>query len=439
MFKHLRIKLKIIGGFTAVLTLSIVIALAGKWGMNKVSESVNNADDINRLVKYIEKAQIEQKNFIIYNDNKYTANALNIIDAMKTQIKTTSEKLPGTIYIEHIENISRALDDYKERFIKYTRLHSKNQTIETNTPQLQEALDNMEQSAHKAELLCINMRAELKNEMLNKMRYADNIISFTALFVIVLGIALSYTITRGITSQLEKHITSITEADKLASIGRLAVGIVHEVNNPITDASLNVELLKEDLSAITDTNQSFQQKLNRIEKDLDRVSAITAELLHFSYPKDLGFIRLNINSIINGALVLMENKLKDYTIERSFNDMPDVCGNPIKLEQVLINVLENSAEAMQNNGAIIIETSYSKGWIKIEITDTGCGIPPKNLPRIFDPFFTDKAKNVGTGLGLTIAYTIISQHKGFISIHSRQNKGAKVTIKLPIAKDEDYA
>lgn len=234
--------------------------------------------------------------------------------------------------------------------------------------------------------------------------------------------------------KLEEQLRRLAQSDKLASLGHLASGIAHEINNPLTNVSLNIQILKNKFENNTSDRETIQ-KLQAIERNLDRASAIAKELLQFSRKRESEFIPLNINDVITGSLTLLRFKLNDVKIDQNLSDMPDVMGDFGKLEQVFINILNNSVESMPNGGSISISTYHSNSEVKVEISDTGDGISEENLPRVFDPFFTTKEIGRGTGLGLSICHGIINQHNGSIEISSAIGKGTTVTVKLPVMEN----
>lgn len=232
-------------------------------------------------------------------------------------------------------------------------------------------------------------------------------------------------------TQRRRHEVEIARVGNLESIGRLAAGIAHEINNPLTNASLAMQLI---LGKFRDNIPSpdMLRKLENVDRNIDKASNIARELLQFSRPGLTAFVTENINTIIKSSLLLVEYLAKRVTIEVSLGDVPDVLCDPVKLEQVFINVLINAVEAMPEGGEIFIESSYADGAVTVVIEDTGTGIKGEDLSKVYEPFFTTKDVGQGTGLGLSICYGIIKQHSGNISISSGKEKGAVVTISLPV-------
>ncbi len=231
--------------------------------------------------------------------------------------------------------------------------------------------------------------------------------------------------------KIEQQTRRLVHSEKLASLGQLAAGIAHEINNPLTNASLGIETLKRKLK--TNGNaRDVVEKLDAVERNIDRASTIAQELLQFSRQRESEFIPLNIETVIKGALTLMQYKLSAIRVQQDLTPVSDIMGDPGKLEQVFINILANSLEAMPEGGAISVSTSQKGDFIRVRISDTGGGIAAENVSRVFDPFFTTKEIGKGTGLGLSICYGIIKQHQGTISISSTTGEGTTVSIRLPV-------
>jgi signal transduction histidine kinase len=230
--------------------------------------------------------------------------------------------------------------------------------------------------------------------------------------------------------KIEQQARLLVQTEKLSSLGQLAAGIAHEINNPLTNASLAIQTLKARLKGANEQPVAVE-KLDAIERNIDRASAIAQELLQFSRQRAEEFVPLNINSVISGSITLLGYKLRNIDLQRDLAPVPEVMGDGGKLEQVFINILSNSLEAMPDGGRIFISSSQKNGLIEVRVTDTGMGITGENLSRVFDPFFTTKEIGSGTGLGLSICYGIIKQHHGQIELASVVGKGTTATIRIP--------
>lgn len=235
-------------------------------------------------------------------------------------------------------------------------------------------------------------------------------------------------IIRDITEQLaiEKLEKQLLQSDKLATIGQLAAGVAHEINNPLGNISLYAQML---LKTIDDEN--VWNKVNIINDEADRAANIVRGLLDFARQSEPSMSPTNINGEITKVLNILEYELKDIKVITSFQDLPDINCDPGQISQVLMNILSNSFQAITSNGIITIETKGETNYVEIVISDNGCGIPEENLDKIFDPFFTTKKPGEGTGLGLSISYGIIKSHNGSIDVKSEVGKGTTFIIKLP--------
>ncbi len=232
--------------------------------------------------------------------------------------------------------------------------------------------------------------------------------------------------------KIEKQTRHLVQAEKLTSLGQLAAGIAHEINNPLTNASLGIQILRSKMGETAGGGPEIRDRLDAVEKNIDRASAIAQELLQFSRQRESEFVPLNINDVINGSLTLMQHRLKRVKMDQNMESVPDIMGDTGKLEQVFINLLSNALEAMPDGGTISLNTLQKDGMVVVRIADTGAGIAAENLSQVFDPFFTTKEIGSGTGLGLSICYGIINQHRGRINVSSIVGQGTRVTIKIPV-------
>jgi len=259
----------------------------------------------------------------------------------------------------------------------------------------------------------------------------------------------------------------LLQQDKMASIGHLAAGVAHEINNPMGFIISNLGSLGryvEKLGAYLDANEQYfagcepavlefliqerkKYKIDRIRQDLpeliaeshegaERVRKIVQDLKSFSRIDSSTGELSDINEGLESTISIAWNELKyKATITKEYGQLPQVWCNMGQLNQVFLNILVNAAHAIEERGEIRIATSSENDSVRIAISDTGGGIPPENLKRIFDPFFTTKAVGKGTGLGLAIAYDIVTnKHGGSIEVESEIGCGTTFTIVLPVKK-----
>ncbi len=231
---------------------------------------------------------------------------------------------------------------------------------------------------------------------------------------------------------INEQLLRFAQSEKLTSMGVLVAGIAHEINNPLTNVSLNLEMLKD----LVEGDEKIDRKLDSIERNVTRASTIAKELLHFSREKETALEPLDLNQVLIRTKNLLQNQLKSPVIQMQLNDIPQVMGITWKLEEVFVNLLMNSIDACQEEDSIVVETSCNNDQVQVMITDTGHGIGDEDKARVFDPFFTTKEIGKGTGLGLSICYNIIKQHGGEISVVSSEQGGTIMTTTFPVIADE---
>ncbi|KJS00328.1 MAG: hypothetical protein VR65_12415 [Desulfobulbaceae bacterium BRH_c16a] len=230
---------------------------------------------------------------------------------------------------------------------------------------------------------------------------------------------------------INEQLLRFSQSEKLTSMGILAAGIAHEINTPLTNISLNVEMLKD----LVGSDSGITKKIAAIERNIDRASRIAKELLHFSREKETALTPTDLSRILTSVRNLIKSHPRSEIIRLELQETPKIMGIPWKLEEVFINLLINSLDACGENDSIKVETSHHDHQVRAVITDTGHGIKAEHLGKVFDPFFTTKEVGKGTGLGLSVCYNIISQHGGTIALASSEQGGTTVTLTFPVAID----
>ena len=229
-------------------------------------------------------------------------------------------------------------------------------------------------------------------------------------------------------SQRKQMERQIIISEKLASLGVLAAGIAHELNNPLNNIYLLAQLIREDLRS----GKVKEEDVKMILQQVQRASNIIRGLLEFSREGFVNFEEVDVNSAIEEMLDFLGDIIKRHRVRivKKLEAVPKVAGDKTMLQQVLVNLITNACQAMPKGGEIRITTRKSDGRVEIEISDTGVGIKKEHLSRIFDPFFTTKERN-GTGLGLAVSHSIIKRHGGEITVESELGRGSTFRIVLP--------
>ncbi|MCE1188646.1 MAG: PAS domain S-box protein [Ignavibacteria bacterium] len=238
----------------------------------------------------------------------------------------------------------------------------------------------------------------------------------------------------------ELHLAQnqLIEAEKMASVGILAAGIAHEINNPLNFILGGVAGIEDYIQeSMPGQMEELAPLISGIKMGVERASKIVTSLNHFSRSTDALDENCDVHSVIDNCLIMLENTLKHRVkITRDYSDVRFfVKGNEGKLHQAILNILTNANQAIDDEGTIIIHTLPDGDNVRIEIIDTGEGISSAILDKIFDPFFTTKEPGHGTGLGLSITYNIIKEHCGKIFVSSETAIGTRVMILLPLIKE----
>ncbi|MBU1276091.1 MAG: PAS domain S-box protein [Proteobacteria bacterium] len=239
--------------------------------------------------------------------------------------------------------------------------------------------------------------------------------------------------------ELDQTRMQLLQSEKMASIGKLAAGVAHQLNNPLAGITLYANLLGEEY----DLPAGAQEDLKRILHNAQRSRDTIKELLQFARQTKREMRPADINQALTRTLFLLGNQAQFQNISVNLDldpELPQVPADIQQLNHVFMNIILNAAEAMQSNGRIDVRTRRFPGGrgVLVEISDNGPGIPPEVLPHVFEPFFTTKEEGEGTGLGLSVAFGIVKNHGGSIEVFSPPGQGTLFVIKLPsiIAAEE---
>jgi len=236
----------------------------------------------------------------------------------------------------------------------------------------------------------------------------------------------------------------VIETGKLASVGELAAGIAHEINNPVAimveEAGWIQDLLEEEEFHGSENLDEFERALKQINTQGKRCKVITHKLLSFARKTDSRIHNIVINEMIEDVVGLSAQRAKYSNVALKISleeNLPEIMGSASEMQQVFLNLINNALDALDKKGGEIKITAQQKDdIIQISLEDNGPGIPKANLARIFDPFFTTKMVGKGTGLGLSICYGIINKMGGKIEVQSMLDYGTTFTISIPIATEQ---
>lgn len=240
-------------------------------------------------------------------------------------------------------------------------------------------------------------------------------------------------------SQIVKEAEAqLVQMAKMASLGILAAGIAHEINNPLSFLISNLETLRDYTKNIESAtaNKAITKDLTAITQEsiegAERIKKIVQDLRTFSRKSEAQRTLIDINQILESTLSILWNEIKyKADVVKDYQARHKLLANPTELSQVFLNILINASQAIKDKGTIMLSTWEDTENVYAKISDTGCGIAHEVLPNIFDPFFTTKK---GTGLGLSVSYNIVKQHQGDIRVESKEGEGTSFIVQLPKLK-----
>lgn len=234
--------------------------------------------------------------------------------------------------------------------------------------------------------------------------------------------------------KIEESLKRFTQSEKMVSLGKLSAGIAHEINTPLSNVLLNVEMLEKALRQAEQLGSEPRARIEAIKRNLDRAAKIASELLSFSHNRPAEFIPIDLNEVVQGTFRLIGSRREHYEFKLALGRIPEVEGVPWKVEEVLLNLLLNAMEASPPGGVIEVTTRVVGEQLSCSVRDHGSGIREEDLRYVLEPFFTTKEPGKGTGLGLSICFGIMELHGGEIHVNSTPGEGTVVELLFPLAE-----
>ena len=292
----------------------------------------------------------------------------------------------------------------------------------------------------------------LKQTASDAYSYMYDTVKLAVAVIVVFGVAIvivAFFLSRNLVNRIrnldqERAIIKekVIETGRLASLGELAAGIAHEINNPVAimveEAGWIEDILAKDEPISEEDLGEIQRAVQMVRTQGDRCKEITYKLLSFARKTDPTIKTVNLNTLVEEVMGLLQQKSRfaSVQIETDLDQtLPEVSASPSEMQQVLLNLMNNAVDAMDKQGGVIkVASRRENGNIILSVADTGTGIPEANLARVFDPFFTTKPVGKGTGLGLSIVYGIVEKMGGHIAVKSAVGRGTTFTVTLPAGK-----
>jgi signal transduction histidine kinase len=237
--------------------------------------------------------------------------------------------------------------------------------------------------------------------------------------------------------RLKENQEQLIQTEKLTSLGQMAASIAHEVNNPLAGVLVYTQLLTKKIAGGNIPKEIALDYLSKMDSELTRSTKLIRSLLDFARQSLPTLREIELNDVVNQALDLTAHsaELQHVEVMRELApSLPKLMADFDQLQQVCTNLILNAIQAMPEGGRLTLRTSANNSQVIIEVQDTGCGISPENMRKLFTPFFTTKEKGKGVGLGLAVAHGIIQRHQGRIEVQSKEGEGTTFTIYLPLTE-----
>lgn len=466
---------KIIISLLALYFLGSLAAIAALFSTSRVESKIEVIESFYELNEKILETRRHEKNFLLYGNSSDLESALEYLDKVRASMtKPLGELLAfdeqsSLAHVAELDAYERILKQLNQPQLPPTRnalLKAKLRRLGHGLTQVVFEMDTTARQAVEKEarryremvlailgtallfgaLLCIFLVRWIV-QPLQAIRQATGRIMLGEMDTIPMGRAIRSSVEgmelveslNKMLSALEAKQNQLIQSTKLAAIGKVTAGIAHEINNPLNNISLTAEVLLEDLPSL-----DCAERLEMVRDVLvqaDRAREVVSHLLDFSRTrKPTAWEKVNLLRLLSASMVLLKNQLRIGQIktEAAFPEEPLlVMGNANQLQQVLVNIILNGIQAMKPGGMLRLEAGADPQHRQavLTISDTGSGIPLESQAQIFDPFFT--TKNDGTGLGLSVSYAIIRDHRGDITLESCPEEGTTFRIILPLATEEE--
>jgi len=459
---------RIVAVFVACLAFVVILTVFYYWNLFSIERRLGIAENFEDLFNDILEIRRYEKNFLFYRDGDSLKQNISYIGETKEITVKLAVDIAQVIGEQELQRFRNNLDSYKGMMeANQGRLERKASQIEVEKIRAkgkelvdfsQNLLRIKRERIHRALTRTLSIPIAFVGSLVLLLTLIFQLVVKNILKPLALIQRTTEDVARGnytpipheekrrdeiseliaafnkMAGEIESRQEEVVQSRKIAAIGTFTSGIAHELNNPINNIYLTAETLLEEYTNLSDAeaNELILDVLNQAE----RAGEIVKNLLDFSRNERPSFTDLNIAVVIDSTVKLVKNQimLAGIGLERNIpSDVPAIRGNLRNLQHVFLNLLLNAIQAMPGGGSIGVAASQeSPDYIRVDVKDTGIGIKPEDLERIFDPFFTTKSVGRGTGLGLSVTYSIVKAHGGYIEVGSEVNVGTTFSVFLPV-------
>jgi len=451
----MKIRLRSFGYVLAIVLIALIVAWVGRntwWDLRQLHRSFSSvqAEDV-YLPEYVETTIRKLNENVILAVQNHDPVEKNAFQDQSNDLGQWIRSKQNTLTTPEQRQMMKLIGDEFERYISQSHELIDKEDQFALTPAKAILLDEVQSNAAPTVALCEQLEESERAEQIHFVKDSREALVWVQELLIVVLLMLAFLIVSVVIAiytgvigplrvELLKSRTLAVRNEKLASLGTLAAGIAHEIRNPLTAINVRLHCLKKNLAA----DSSEQEDATIIGSEIQRLEHIVQEFLQFARPAEPKFVVVSADSLIAKVSSLLGGQLERSSIHLDIESKPDIWArvDPRQIEQVLINLIQNSAESIGHHGTITIRVGSENARlngrmsniVSIAVSDTGKGIAPEVQKHLFDPFFTTKEE--GTGLGLVIASRIIEKHGGKLECNSEPNCGATFTISLPYVKTE---
>lgn len=459
---------RIVAVFIACLAFVVILTVFYYWNLFSIERRLGIAENFEDLFNDILEIRRYEKNFLFYRDRDSLNQNISYIGETKELTDKLAVDIAKVIGVEQLQGFRSNLDSYKGMMegnldrIEGEASQVEVEKIRTKGKELvvfsQNLLRIKRERIHRALTRTLSIPIAFAGSLVLLIALIFQLVVKNILKPLALIQRTTEDVARGnytpipyeekrrdeiseliagfnkMAGEIESRQEEVVQSRKIAAIGTFTSGIAHELNNPINNIYLTAETLLEEYTTLSDAeaNELILDVLNQA----DRAGEIVKNLLDFSRSERPSFTDQSIAAVIDSTVKLVKNQimLAGISLERKIpGDMPTIRGNLRNLQHVFLNLLLNAIQAMPGGGAIEVAASQDlPDYLRVDVRDTGIGIKPEDLERIFDPFFTTKGVGRGTGLGLSVTYSIVKAHGGYIEVGSELNVGTTFSVFLPV-------